>query len=64
MQLFIRVHVEFVVIDEKIYQTKTVGFQNTKILEQSKIEEKKLEMKGTLIHPKFLMKGLSMRKVC
>ena len=30
---------------------KTVGFQNTTITQQSKIEEKKIELRGTSIYP-------------
>ena len=49
MHFLIRVHVEFVVTGGQIYPTKTVGFQNTKINQQSKIKEKEMEMKGTSI---------------
>ena len=34
----------------QIYLTKTVGFQNTKITQQSKKEEKEVEMRGTLTY--------------
>ena len=40
------------------------GFQNTKITLQSNKEEKEMEMKGTPIYPKPLVKGSSMRKIC
>ena len=42
---------------------KTVGFQNKMITQQSKIEEIEMEMKGTSIYPKPLMKGLSIKKI-
>ena len=58
MQLLIRVHVVFVVTVGEIYKTKMFGFQNTKITQQSKVEEKETEMKGTSIYSKLLMKGL------
>ena len=45
MQLFKKVHIEFVVTGGQIYQTKNVGFQNTKITQQSKIKEKETEIK-------------------
>ena len=64
MQLSIRVHVEFVVTSGQNYQMKTVGFYNTKITQQSKLEEKKMEMRGTSIHPTPQMRGPSMRKIC
>ena len=64
MQSFIRVHVEFVVTGGYIYQTKTVDFQNIRLNQQSSIEEKEMEMKGTSTYPKPLMKGLTMRKIC
>ena len=62
MQLSIRVHVGFVVTGGQIYLAKTVGFQNTKITQESKIVEKKMEMRGTSIHTLPQMRGPSMRK--
>ena len=64
MQLLIRVNLKFVMTGGQIYLTKTVSFQNTKITQQSKIKENKVEMKGTSIYLKLPMKGLLMRKIC
>ena len=63
MQLFIRVHVEFVVTGGQINLSKTVGFQNTKITLQSKLEENNMKMRGTSIYLMPQMRGLSMRKI-
>ena len=41
----------------QIYQTETVGFQSTKITQESKVEKKEMEMKETLIYSKPLMTG-------
>ena len=64
MQVLIRVHIDYVVTGGQIYETKTVGLQNMRIDQQPKVEKKKMEMKGTSICPKHLMKGLSMKKIC
>ena len=64
MQQSVRVHVEFVMTGEQIYLTKTVGFQNTKLTQQSMIEEKKIELRGTSIYLMLQMRGPSMRKIC
>ena len=57
-------HVEFVVKGEQIYQTKTAGFQSTKINQQSNIKAKETKMKGASIYPKLLMRGPPMREIC
>ena len=63
MQVFIRVHVEFVVTVGQIYQAKTVGFQNTKIATvKNKREENGNE--GISIYLMPLMRGPSMKKIC
>ena len=38
------VNVEFMVT-KQIYQTKIVGFQNTKIIQHQQVEENEIEMK-------------------
>ena len=48
MQVLINVHVEFVLTGRHIYQTKAVGFENTKIIQQQQVEEK--EKKEVIIN--------------
>ena len=57
--VIVRVHVVFVVTGEQINLTKIVGLQNTKISQQSTIEDKKMNMRGTSIYPMPSMRGLA-----